>query len=315
MSKRQTQKMLELMASGEPVQLTSRMSSVKKLAKLAFVAQQFGYEYADVRQSGGNNTALTMLLVPDPSPQARTRAAQNWAQYPNAGDGVSLPPLVPDAFELLKARIKFDLTGKNAQKNMGYGALGGTVACVVIAFREGGSSDDFLISGIIWLVLMAALGIGFLATRKRNAKFAARLQAAGFVPMADETGRLRYLPPGGQLPGHGNPFGASPGGYGQPAPGQYAAQPPQQQPYGGPQQGGQPYVPQQAPQAQQPYAPPQAQQPYPPQQAPQPYAQPPQQQPYAPPQPQGQPPYPPQPYPQQGYPQQNPHWQPQPPQG
>ncbi|MFF0537010.1 hypothetical protein ACWDF1_00200 [Streptomyces coelicoflavus] len=318
MSKRQTQKMLELMASGEPVQLTSRMSSVKKLATLAFVAQQFGYEYADVRQSGGNNTALTMLLVPDPSPQARTRAAQNWAQYPNAGDGVSLPPLVPDAFELLKARINFDRTGKNAQKNMGYGALGGTVACVVIALREGGSSDDFLLSGIIWVVLMAALGIGFLVTRKRNAKFAARLQAAGFVPMADETGRVRYLPPGGQLPGHGNPFGAAPGGYGQPAPGQYAAQPPQQQPYGGPQQGGQPYAPQQAPQAQQPY---------PPQQAPQPYAQPPQQQPYAPqppqgqpyappqPQPQGQQPYPQQPYPPQGYPQQNPHWQPQPPQG
>ncbi|MFC8222786.1 hypothetical protein ACFUTY_32015 [Streptomyces sp. NPDC057362] len=298
MSKRQTQQMLQLMASGEPVQLTSRMSSVKKLAKLAFVAQQFGYEYADVRQSGGNNTALTMLLVPDPSPQARTRAAQNWAQYPNAGDGVSLPPLVPDAFELLKARIKFDLTGKNAQKNMGYGALGGTVACVVIAFREGGSSDDFLISGIIWLVLMAALGIGFLATRKRNAKFAARLQAAGFMPMTDETGRVRYLPPGGQLPGHGNPFGTAPGGYAQPAPGPYGAQPPQQ-----------PYAqPQQAPQAQQPYAPPQGQQPYPPQQAPQPYAQPQQQQPYAPPQPQ-------QPYPPQGYPQQNPHWQPQPPQG
>ncbi|MGV9899919.1 hypothetical protein, partial [Streptomyces tendae] len=242
MSKRQTQKMLQLMASGEPVQLTSRMSSVKKLAKLAFVAQQFGYEYADVRQSGGNNAALTMLLVPDPSPQARTRAAQNWAQYPNAGDGVSLPPLVPDAFELLKARINFDLTGKNAQKNMGYGALGGTVACVVIAFREGGSSDDFVLSGIIWLVLMVALGLGFLVTRKRNAKFAARLRAAGFMPMTDETGRVRYLPPGGQLPGHGNPFGAAPGGYGQPAPGPYGAQPPQQQPYGGPQQAPQPYA-------------------------------------------------------------------------
>ncbi|MET8489103.1 hypothetical protein [Streptomyces tendae] len=305
MSKRQTQKMLQLMASGEPVQLTSRMSSVKKLAKLAFVAQQFGYEYADVRQSGGNNAALTMLLVPDPSPQARTRAAQNWAQYPNAGDGVSLPPLVPDAFELLKARINFDLTGKNAQKNMGYGALGGTVACVVIAFREGGSSDDFVLSGIIWLVLMVALGLGFLVTRKRNAKFAARLQAAGFMPMTDETGRVRYLPPGGQLPGHGNPFGAAPGGYGQPAPGPYGAQPPQQQPYGQ-QQAPQPYAPQPGPQAQQPYAPPQASQPYPPQQAPQPYAQ--SQQPYAPPQAQ-------QPYPPQGYPQQNPHWQPQPPQG
>ncbi|PPS76806.1 hypothetical protein [Streptomyces sp. MH60] len=307
MSKRQTQKMLQLMASGEAVQLTSRMSSVKKLAKLAFVAQQFGYEYADVRQSGGNNAALTMLLVPDPSPQARTRAAQTWAQYPNAGDGVSLPPLVPDALELLKARINFDLTGKNAQKNMGYGALGGTVACVVLAFREGGSSDDFVLSGIIWLVLMAALGIGFLVTRRRNAKFAARLQAAGFVPMADETGRVRYLPPGAQLPGHGNPFGGTaPGGYGQPAPGPYAPQP-QQQPYGAPPQAPQPYAPQPVPQAHQPYAPPQPQQPYPPQQPPQPYAQPPQQ-PYAP--PQAQQPYPPQPYPQQ-----NPHWQPRPPQG
>ncbi|MFG3244997.1 hypothetical protein [Streptomyces sp. NPDC048187] len=318
MSKRQTQKMLELMASGEPVQLTSRMSSVKKLARLAFVAQQFGYEYADVRQSGGNNAALTMLLVPDPSPQARTRAAQNWAQYPNAGDGVSLPPLVPDAFELLKARINFDLTGKNAQKNMGYGALGGTIACVVIAFREGGSSDDFVLSGIIWLVLMAVLGIGFLVTRKRNAKFAARLQAAGFVPMADEAGRVRYLPPGGQLPGHGNPFGAAPGGYGRPVPGPYAPQPPQQ-PYGGPQQAPQPYPqqqpyggPQQAPQpyAPQPYAPPQAPQPHPQQQ---PYAPAPgQQQPY-PPAPGQQQPYPPQP--QQPHAQQNPHWQPRPPQG
>ncbi|MFE9704008.1 hypothetical protein [Streptomyces sp. NPDC005930] len=308
MSKRQTQKMLQLMASGEPVQLTSRMSSVKKLAKLAFVAQQFGYEYADVRQSGGNNTALTMLLVPDPGPQARTRAAQNWAQYPNAGDGVSLPPLVPDAFELLKARINFDLTGKNAQKSMGYGALGGTVACVLLAYREGGSSDDFVLSGIIWLVLMAALGIGFLVTRKRNAKFAARLQAAGFVPMADEAGRVRYLPPGGQLPGHGNPFGAAPGPYAPQPPQQpygvpqQAQQPyPPQQPYGGPQQAPQPYAPQSypPPQAPQSYPLPQAQQPYPPQQ------------PYAP-APGQQQPYPPQPQP---HAQQNPHWQPRPPQG
>ncbi|GAA2600212.1 MULTISPECIES: hypothetical protein [Streptomyces] len=288
MSRRQTQKMLRLMASGEPVQLTSPMASVKKLARLAFVAQQFGYEYADVRQGGGNNASLTMLLLPDPSPQARTRAAQNWAQYPNAGDGVSLPPLVPDAFELLKARINFDLTGKNAEKRMGYGALGVTVGCVVLAYRAGGSSDDFVVAAVVWLVVLAILGVGFLVTRKRNARFAARLGAAGFTPVADEEGRVRYLPPGG---------------YGQPAPGPYAAQPPQQ-PYGGPQQ---PYPPQQPPYAQpqqpygqppQPYAQPQqphpAQQPqpYPPQQAPQAYAP----QPYAP-------------------PQQNPHWQQRPPQG
>ncbi|WDV52052.1 hypothetical protein PV963_17550 [Streptomyces coeruleorubidus] len=230
MSKRQTQKMLRLMASGEPVELTSPMASVKKLARLAFVAQQFGYEYADVRQSTGRNGALTMLILPDPSPQARARAAQNWAQYPSAGDGVSLPPLVPDAFELLKARINFDLTGKNAEKRMGYVALGITAGCVVLAFRTGGESFDFIASGVVWLLFMAILGIGLLVTRKRNTKFAARLQAAGFMPMTDENGRVRYLPPGQQMPGHGNPFGGGPygGGPGAGAPGHAGApgQPP-----------------------------------------------------------------------------------------
>ncbi|MFC8565366.1 hypothetical protein ACFUIW_06300 [Streptomyces sp. NPDC057245] len=307
MSRRQTQKMLGLMASGEPVQLTSPMASVKKLAKLAFTAQQFGYEYADARQGGGTNGSLTMLLVPDPSPQARSRAAQNWAQYPNAGDGVSLPPLVPDAFELLKARINFDLTGKNAQKRMGFAVLGATVGCAVLGVRAGGESGDFVMAGIFWLVVMVALGIGLLVTRARNTKFAARLQAAGFVPVADETGRVRYLPPGGQFPGHGNPFGAGapgggyapPAGYAQPpAPGTYAPQP----------QGTYAPQPQQPQQPQQPYA--QSQQPY--AQQPQPYAPQPQQA-YAP--PQAQSPYPPQPQqpyaPPQPHSPQPPHWQPQ----
>ncbi|MGC4917557.1 hypothetical protein [Streptomyces albogriseolus] len=284
MSKRQTQKMLRLMASGEPVELTSPMASVKKLARLAFVAQQFGYEYADVRQGGGNNSQLKMLIVPDPSPQARARAAQNWAQYPNAHDGVSVPPLVPDAFELLKARINFDLTGKSAEKRMGYGAIGVSIGSVIIAYRLGGTSDDFVIAGIIWLALMAVFGIGFVVTRKRNAKFAARLQAAGFAPVADETGRVRYLPPGSGTPYGGGPYGpygaqaqgAPPFPQQQPAPG-YAPQPPaygqpfpqQQQPGPGYAQPG-PYAPQSPAYGQPgPYG-------VPPQQAPGPYGQPPQ---------------------------------------
>ncbi|MFF5366610.1 hypothetical protein [Streptomyces sp. NPDC013187] len=328
MSKRQTQKMLRLMASGEPVELTSPMASVKKLARLAFVAQQFGYEYADVRQSSGRNGALIMLLVPDPSPQARARAGQNWAQYPHAADGVSLPPLVPDAFELLKARINFDLTGKSAEKRMGYGALGVTVGCVILAFRSGGESSDFVAAGVVWLLLMAVFGIGFLVTRKRNAKFAARLRTAGFMPVHDENGRLRYLPPGAQQPGQGNPFAGgpygavpgpamgapaaygqqTPGPYAQPAPGPYAQPAPGPYP-GGPGQAPYPGQPAQAPYggqpaqapypgrpAQAPYSGQPAQAPYPGQPAPGPYgAQPPG--PYA------------QPY-QQPHPQQNPHGQP-----
>ncbi|MFF5491970.1 hypothetical protein [Streptomyces aquilus] len=301
MSKRQVQKMLRLMASGEPVELTSPMASVKKLARLAFIAQQFGYEYADVRQSGGRNNALVMLLVPDPSPQARSRAAQNWAQYPNAGDGVSVPPLVPDAFELLKARINFDLTGQ-AKKRLGYAVAGATVGCLILAYRAGGESVDFVVAAVVWVVVLAVIGIGFAVNGKRNVKFAGRLQAAGFTPVTDESGRVRYLPPGTQVPGQANPFAAGPygqqpqPGYGQQAPAGYGQQP--QPGYGQ--------------QPQQPYA--QPQQPYPPQPGyaqPQPQAygypqQPPAPGPYAPQQPYPQQqPYPP----QQPYPQQNPNWQ------
>ncbi|MCF0078414.1 hypothetical protein [Streptomyces lomondensis] len=332
MSKRQTRKMLRLMASGEPVELTSPMASVKKLARLAFIAQQFGYEYADVRQSSGRSGALTMLILPDPSPQARARAAQNWAQYPGAADGVSLPPLVPDAFELLKARINFDLTGKNAEKRMGYGAIGVTVGCVILAFRFGGESSDFLAAGAVWLLFMAVFGIGLLVTRRRNAKFAARLQAADFTPVTDGNGRTRYLPPGAQIPGQANPFAGGPygGPYGapqagapgqapgmpgpyaqpaphaaQPAPGPYAA--PAPGPYGAQPAPG-PYGGQPAPG---PYGGQPAPGPYGGQPAPGPYGGHPAPGPHG-----GQPapgPYGAQPAPgpySQPYPQQNPHWQP-----
>ncbi|MEU3932907.1 hypothetical protein AB0E85_12845 [Streptomyces sp. NPDC029044] len=329
MSKRQMQKMLRLMASGEPVELTSPMASVKKLARLAFVAQQFGYEYADVRQSSGRNGALTMLLLPDPSPQARARAGQNWAQYPDAADGVSVPPVVPGAFELLKARINFDLTGKHAEKRMGYGALGVSLGCVILGFRFGGEAVDFVVAGVLWLLFMAVFGIGLVVTRKRNVKFAARLQAAGFLPVTDENGRTRYLPPGAQLPGQGNPFAGGP--YGQqapgpyeqqaPAPGPYAQQAPglyaQQAPAPGPYEqqapapapapapyGGQGAYPAQP--APGPYGGPPAAGPYPGQAAPGPYQGQPAPGPYGaqPPGPYGQPYH--QPHPQQ----QNPHWQP-----
>ncbi|MFC8142303.1 hypothetical protein ACFUKV_11105 [Streptomyces paradoxus] len=312
MSKRQMQKMLRLMASGEPVELTSPMASVKKLARLAFVAQQFGYEYADVRQSSGRNGALTMLLLPDPSPRARARAGQNWAQYPDAGDGVSVPPLVPDAFELLKARINFDLTGKNAEKRMGYGAVGVTVGCAILGFRFGGESADFVAAGVVWVLLMAVFGIGLVVTRKRNAKFAARLQVAGFLPVTDGNGRTRYLPPGAQPPGQGNPFAGgpygqqAPGPYAQPAPGPYAQPAPAQAPYGGqPAPGPYPAPPTPGPYGGQPTPGPYGGQPspgpYQGQPAPAPYPGRPAPGPYGA--------QPPGPY-SQPYNQQNPHWQP-----
>ncbi|MFF6800589.1 hypothetical protein [Streptomyces sp. NPDC012616] len=233
MSKRQMRSMLKSMAGGGPVELTSPLASVKKLARLAFVAQQFGYEYADAGHGGSQGNALKLLIVPDPSPQARARAAQNWAQYPNAHDGFSLPPLVPDAFELLKTRITFDLTGRQAEKRVGYGALGATAGCAVLGIRLGGTGADFGVAAAVWVVLMAVCGAGFAVNRRRNAASGARLKAAGFAPVTDATGRLRYLPPGagaGAGAGQGrNPYGA---GLPAQAPPQAPAHAPAQPPYG-----------------------------------------------------------------------------------
>ncbi|MET8948993.1 hypothetical protein ABZX30_37145 [Streptomyces sp. NPDC004542] len=192
--------MLQLMAGGGPVEVSHAMGSVKKLARLAFVAQQFGYEYADARYTGSRNNVLKLVIVPDHSPQARARAAQNWAQYPNAMDGVSLPPVVPDALELLKAQIQFDLTGKSAEKRLAYGVVGITVGLVLYAVRKGGGAFHFAVAGGAWVIFMAIMGLGFLVTRRRNAKFARRLQAAGFLPVREEGGRVRYLSPGAQYP-------------------------------------------------------------------------------------------------------------------
>ncbi|WP_436740384.1 hypothetical protein [Streptomyces sp. BBFR102] len=269
-SKKQVRKMFELMGHGQPIVLTSPMASVKKLAKLACTAQQFGYEYIDVRQGGGRSSALQMYLAPDPSPAARQRAAANWQQYPKAGDDGPLPPYPADMFELLKARINFDLTGRMTEPNrLVMAGLGVTVASGVMALR------DMPLTGvaIFWVLGMAVLGISVMVQRQRNVKFAAYLERLGFLRVTDGEGRARYLPPGTQT-GWGAPQAApyapppQPAPYGYPQPGQPQQQPapygqaaPQQPgPYGHPQQGLPPQHqpepgqwPQQAPQQPGPY--------------------------------------------------------------
>ncbi|MFD4986622.1 hypothetical protein [Streptomyces sp. NPDC058374] len=285
-SKKQVRELFELMGHGQPVVLTSPMASVKKLAGLACIAQQFGYEYVDVRQGGGRNSALHMHLAPDPSPAARQRAAANWQQYPQAGHDGPLPPYPSDMFELLKARINFDLTGRMTETNrLVMAGLGVTIASGVLALR------DVPMPGVMifWVLAMVVLGVSVMVQRKRNVKFAAYLERLGFQRVTDQEGRARYLPPGS---GSQSGWGAPP--VQQPAP---YAQAPQPAPYGYPQQGqppaapyGQPpqqpapygYPQQPAPQQPGPYGYPQQGQPQQgqwPQQAPQqpgPYGQPPQ---------------------------------------
>ncbi|MFI7295307.1 hypothetical protein [Streptomyces sp. NPDC050121] len=181
------------------------MTTMKGLARLAFVAEQFGYAYADLLQTRDNKFAL--FIVPDPGPQARERAARNRERYPDAGDGVSLPPVVPEEIELLKARMMVDLGSQFSDKaRIVLAVFVFTAFGAAIGFRLRADTGAVVIVGIVWAALMALLPVALGYSRRYRARYAAQLQAAGFTPVTDANGRVRYLAPGGQLPGHGNPF-------------------------------------------------------------------------------------------------------------
>ncbi|MFE0178902.1 hypothetical protein ACFWZ2_42015 [Streptomyces sp. NPDC059002] len=207
MSSGKVRKMFRLMATGETVELSTPMSSLKKTARLAFIAEQFGYQYLDARYVGsGQSSRLVLYIAPDPSPQAQQRAARNRALYPHAAEAGPLPPFQPDAVELIKARAKFDYTGKAAEQRMLYGVGAVTVGAVVLAVKGGGDASAFLVAGVGWAALMALGAAGFVFNRRRNARFAARLHERGFVPVTDETGRVRYMPPWTPPPAQPGPY-------------------------------------------------------------------------------------------------------------
>ncbi|MCT9079824.1 hypothetical protein, partial [Streptomyces fulvoviolaceus] len=205
MSPKRVRKMLRRMESGEPVELSLAMTTMKGLTRLAFIAEQFGYEYADLSMTGDNR--MVLRIVPDPSPHARERATQNRARYPDASDGGALPPVVPEAIELLKARMVFDLGRQYTEKQRtAIAAFFFTAMAVAIGYRFAEGMTGVVITVAVWAAFVALLPVGLVVSRHDNAKYSAQLQAAGFTAVTDPNGRLRYVPPGGRLPGHGNPF-------------------------------------------------------------------------------------------------------------
>ncbi|MGX1476119.1 UNVERIFIED_CONTAM: hypothetical protein RKD50_004927 [Streptomyces canus] len=205
MSKRQVRKMLREMVSGEPVHLTLSGWSWKRLARLAFIAEQFGYEYVDLQMNSDNKFVL--FIAPDLSPEGRQRAAENRARYPDAGEGEALPPVVPEVIDLLKARMVVDTGSQHSDKlRTGMAIFFLTMSAATICVRLRAETAAVVIVGIVWAALMALIPVLLACSRRYRAKYAAQLKAAGFTPVTDGSGRLRYVPPGRQLPGHGNPL-------------------------------------------------------------------------------------------------------------
>ncbi|GAA0906935.1 hypothetical protein [Streptomyces thermoalcalitolerans] len=56
------------------------------------------------------------------------------------------------------------------------------------------------------MVTTLLLPAGLALNRHCKAKYSSLLQAVGYTLVTDRTGRMRYVPPDGRLPGHGNPF-------------------------------------------------------------------------------------------------------------
>lgn len=195
MAKRHIRKMLRRMGSGEPVEADAGLRAGGALSRLAFYAQQFGYQYTDAGQAGLNGRKLVVRLVPDLSPQARARAAENWARYPDAADGGALPPLDPEAVALLRARIDFDLANRLTEnQKIGISVLALSFLCLAFAAKLGVG-----IGAGIWATLMALVAVGVFHSRRSNARNAALLQAAGFTHVTEPMGRQRYVPPPDQI--------------------------------------------------------------------------------------------------------------------
>ncbi|MEV0598882.1 hypothetical protein AB0I82_06195 [Streptomyces sp. NPDC050315] len=219
MSTGQVRTMVSLMAQGAPVEVTSRWGTASKLARLAHLGEQFGYQYAD---AGYVNRGTQLLMVPDPQPQARQRAQQAWAQFPQAASGGPVPPLPALAPELLKAQVDFDLSGRHNEKRRLLAIIPITVIVLIQLMRDGGDSAVFWVP--FWaLAVCLAVGMVFY-TRKRHATYEAQLQQAGYVQVLDPTGRVHYFPAGSSLAAQSAPVGGPQPGLGH--------MPPQQQSYG-----------------------------------------------------------------------------------
>lgn len=178
------------------IPLSSDVGSVRKLARLAWIAEQYGFMYDDALQQ--SRAPLRVFLVRDPSPAAQQRAAATWAAYPRGGSGGPLPEPTPEQLRLYRSRIVSDTADRRAQRQILRVALLVLLAFVAVpvgAFFVLGESRALgpLAVGVPTLLVIAVV---YPVTRRRYGNAVARLRAAGFRQVTDAAGRTRQLPPG-----------------------------------------------------------------------------------------------------------------------
>ncbi|MEU9337368.1 hypothetical protein AB0D49_30115 [Streptomyces sp. NPDC048290] len=205
MRKRLVKRMFREMAEGRPVHLPIRFAGFRTMARLACLAEQFGYRYADASQG---HEVLYLRLLPDHSPQGRALAAAHHARYPAAASGGPLPPLAPEDVELLRMRISWDLrTAMSGRVRIVLSSVFLVPVTAAIMYRFRDDSTVVTVAALCGATLLGLVLLLVLQVEPRlQARHKARMRAAGLEPVTDAEGRLRYVPADPRLDQPGTPF-------------------------------------------------------------------------------------------------------------
>ncbi|WP_128433205.1 hypothetical protein [Streptomyces cyaneus] len=193
--------LMRQIASEDVVEIVHPYTRLRTLGALAYIAECYGFRYADVRRVGENKT-LHVYLVRDDAPRAQQRAAANAAAFPQAGAGGPVPGMHPGSLTPLpEAQPDVDLITALI-KHDSLGAVGDRKRLLAIAWA---SAALFPVLALLTAkpavllplaVLMPALLLGALRLNTtRRAKLAQQLTTAGCTPLRDEEGRERYVRP------------------------------------------------------------------------------------------------------------------------
>ncbi|MFE1437953.1 hypothetical protein [Streptomyces sp. NPDC058739] len=188
-------------ATQDVVEIHHPYAKRQTVASLAYIAEAYGFRYADARVEGEQKT-LHVYLVRDHDERAPHRAAANAAAFPQAGAGGAVPGMQPGTLTPLpQARAEVDVLGALIR----YDAFGSAVdrkkfvlmswsfplVLLLLAVVTGKYAVLVPLAALPPVVLLGALRVN----TARRAKLAEQLTAAGCTPVRDQQGRERYVRP------------------------------------------------------------------------------------------------------------------------
>jgi hypothetical protein len=190
-------------ASQDVVELDHPNAKARTVASLAYIAEAYGFRYADARLEGDpQHKTLHVYLVRDTDDRARQRAAANAAAFPQAGAGGPVPGMrqgtltpLPEAepeVDLLLSLIRFD-TASAAGDPKKFLTMSWAIPLVLVLMAV--LTGKYAVLLPLAVALPVLLQIALRVNVRKRANMAERLVAAGCTPVRDQQGRERYVRP------------------------------------------------------------------------------------------------------------------------